>query len=45
MKTRNILSLMIVLALALAAPAAVAEELVLTDMAGRRSCWTRPQPA
>lgn len=42
MKTRNILSLMIVLALALAAPAAVAEGLVLTDMAGRQVVLDAP---
>lgn len=42
MKTRNILSLLTALALALSAPAAVAEGLTLTDMAGREITLEAP---
>ena len=42
MKTRNILSLLTALALALTAPAAVAEGLTLTDMAGREIALEAP---
>ena len=42
MKTRNILSLLTALALALTAPAAVAEGLTLTDMAGREITLEAP---
>ena len=42
MKTRNILSLLTALALALFAPAAVAEGLTLTDMAGREIALEAP---